>query len=70
MGIASYDITGDGYPEVFLTNQGENKLQTLADGPDKPTYRNIGLPVGRTPRNRSPAVTRCRPPAGTPSSRT
>lgn len=46
MGIASYDVTGDGYPEVFLTNQGENKLQTLANGPDKPTYRNIGLASG------------------------
>ncbi len=43
MGIASYDLTGDGYPEVFLTNQGENKLQTLTSGPDKPTYRDIGL---------------------------
>ncbi|MEA2609346.1 MAG: enediyne biosynthesis protein [Chloroflexota bacterium] len=46
MGIASYDITGDGYPEVFLTNQGENKLQTLADGPTQPTYRDIGLKRG------------------------
>lgn len=43
MGIASHDITGDGYPEVFLTSQGENKLQTLSLGPDKPTYRDIGL---------------------------
>lgn len=42
MGIASYDLTGDGYPEVFLTSQGDNKLQTLASGPDKPTYRDIG----------------------------
>ena len=33
MGIASEDVTGDGYPEVFLTSQGDNKLQTLADGP-------------------------------------
>ena len=46
MGIATYDLTGDGYPEVFLTNQGENKLQTLAVGPDKPTYRDIGLKRG------------------------
>ena len=29
MGIASYDVTGDGLPEVFLTSQGDNKLQTL-----------------------------------------
>ncbi|HYH93851.1 MAG TPA: FG-GAP-like repeat-containing protein, partial [Candidatus Saccharimonadales bacterium] len=31
MGIASEDLTGDGYPEVYLTSQGDNKLQTLAD---------------------------------------
>ncbi len=43
MGIASYDLDGDGYPEVFLTNQGENKLQTLAAGPTRPTYGDIGL---------------------------
>jgi hypothetical protein len=24
MGIASYDLTGDGLPEVFLTSQGDN----------------------------------------------
>ncbi|MGC2241330.1 MAG: hypothetical protein WA726_10870, partial [Acidimicrobiia bacterium] len=28
MGIASQDLTGDGRPEVFLTSQGDNKLQT------------------------------------------
>ena len=29
MGIASQDLTGDGLPEVFLTSQADNKLQTL-----------------------------------------
>lgn len=48
MGIASTDLTGDGYPEVFLTSQGDNKLQTLADGPDRPTYRDIALSRGVT----------------------
>ena len=43
MGIASQDLTGDGLPEVFLTSQGSNRLQTLADGPAKPSYRDIGL---------------------------
>ncbi|HYH93888.1 MAG TPA: CRTAC1 family protein, partial [Candidatus Saccharimonadales bacterium] len=43
MGIASEDLTGDGYPEVYLTSQGDNKLQTLADGPGRPTYRDIAL---------------------------
>jgi len=33
MGIASYDVTGDGYPDVFLTSQGDNRLQTLTTGP-------------------------------------
>jgi hypothetical protein len=46
MGIASYDLTKDGYPEVFLTSQADNKLQTLASGPDRPTYRNIGFQRG------------------------
>lgn len=46
MGIASHDLTGDGYPEVFLTNQGENKLQTLTVGPETPAYRDIGLRLG------------------------
>ena len=46
MGIASYDLTGKGYPDVFLTSQGDNKLQTLAAGSGKPTYRNIGLQRG------------------------
>ena len=48
MGIASQDVTGDGYPEVFLTSQGDNKLQTLADGPDQPTYEDIALERGAT----------------------
>ena len=43
MGIASQDLTGDHYPEVYLTSQGDNKLQTLADGPAKPQYRDIAL---------------------------
>jgi hypothetical protein len=46
MGIGSYDLTGDGYPEVFLTSQGSNRLQTLTSGPAKPTYRDIGLKRG------------------------
>ncbi len=46
MGIGSYDLTDDGYPEVFLTSQGSNRLQTLTSGPDKPTYRDIGLKRG------------------------
>lgn len=43
MGIASRDLTGDGYPEVYLTSQADNKLQTLADGPGRPEYVDIAI---------------------------
>jgi enediyne biosynthesis protein E4 len=46
MGIGSYDLTGDGYPEVYLTSQGPNKLQTLLTGPEVPTYRDIAIKYG------------------------
>ncbi len=48
MGIASYDVTGKGYPDVFLTSQGDNKLQTLTSGAEHPTYRDIALKRGVT----------------------
>ncbi len=43
MGIASYDVTGDGFPEVYLTSQGANTLQTLAAGPSEPAYHDLAL---------------------------
>ena len=43
MGIASRDLTGDGYPEVFLSNQADNKLQTLDQGPERPAYRDLAI---------------------------
>jgi hypothetical protein len=46
MGIASYDLTDDGYPEYYLTSQGDNKLQTLAAGPGQPRYADIALRRG------------------------
>ncbi len=48
MGIAEYDLTGDGLPEVFLTSQGDNRLQTLADGSAQPTYTETALEHGAT----------------------
>ena len=48
MGIASQDLTGDGMPEVFLTSQGDNKLQTLAAGASQPDYHDIALARGVT----------------------
>ena len=49
MGIASYDVTDDGYPEVYLTSQADNKLQTLTDPADgRPTYEDMALEAGVT----------------------
>jgi hypothetical protein len=46
MGIGSYDVTDDGYPDYYLTSQADNKLQTLAEGPAQPTYEDIALERG------------------------
>ena len=43
MGIASYDLTGDGYPDYFLTSMADSKLQVLAGGPKTPTYADIAF---------------------------
>ena len=71
MGIASYDVTGDGQPEVYLTSQGANRLQSLVDGPAQPAYHDIALERTMSmPRGRPSAATRCRRRPGTRSSRT
>lgn len=46
MGIGSYDLTGDGLPEVYLTSQGASRLQTLGADPSMPAYRDIGASRG------------------------
>jgi hypothetical protein len=51
MGIASHDVTGDGYPDVYLTSIGPNRLQTLAEGPDRPTFTDISIARGVTAVN-------------------
>jgi hypothetical protein len=48
MGIASYDLTADGYPEYYLTSQADNKLQALADGTAQPNYDDMALERGVT----------------------
>ena len=48
MGIAGYDLTGDGLPDYYITSQGDNKLQTLTSGPSQPTYRDIAGKRGIT----------------------
>ena len=48
MGIASHDLTSDGKPEIYLTSQSDNKLQTLESGTIGPAYRDIALSRGVT----------------------
>ena len=52
MGIASQDIDGDGYPELYLTSMADNKLQKLqldATGKaSKPEYTDIAYKRGVT----------------------
>ncbi|RFO94616.1 hypothetical protein DIC66_22610, partial [Rhodoferax lacus] len=38
MGIASHDIDGDGYPEVFITSMADNKFQKLEKDASRPSY--------------------------------
>jgi hypothetical protein len=48
MGIASQDLSGDDLPEVYLTSIGSNRLETLVDGPARPTYDDIAHDRGIT----------------------
>ena len=49
MGIASYDVTGDGYPDYLLTSMGDNKLRALGPGgPGSPTYGDLAFARGLT----------------------
>jgi len=38
MGIASHDVTGDGYPDYLLTSMGDNKLRVLTKGTEAPVF--------------------------------
>lgn len=50
MGIASYDLDGDSYPEYFLTSMGDNKLQTITPPTDgtavMPNFRDVAFARG------------------------
>ena len=52
MGIASYDLTGSGYPDYFLTTMADQKLQRLekpvAGGAPKPSYTDVAYSNGVT----------------------
>ena len=46
MGIASYDVTEDGYPEYMPTSMADNKLRSLKEGADGPTYADLAYARG------------------------
>ena len=52
MGIGSYDVNGDGFPDYALTSMADNRLQTLAavpaDGKPKPTFKDMAFDRGVT----------------------
>ena len=52
MGIASYDLNFDGFPEFFLTSMADNKLQTLVTPPVEakgvPVYNDVAFAKGVT----------------------
>lgn len=48
MGIASHDIDGDGYPEVYITSMADNKFQKLESDGTKPAYTDQAYKRGIT----------------------
>ncbi len=46
MGIASRDISGDGLPEIVLTSMGDQKLHSLTNAGEAPTYRDAPFEKG------------------------
>ncbi|GGE62310.1 CRTAC1 family protein [Actibacterium pelagium] len=48
MGIASRDISGDGFSDVYLTSMGDQKLQIFDPSADGPTWRDATYERGTT----------------------
>ena len=48
MGIATADINNSGYPSYFLSSMADQRMQLLAAGPDKPTYKESQFQMGTT----------------------
>ncbi len=46
MGIASYDLTVDGYPEYYLTNMTDNRFEVLSGDASRPSYRDRAKDFG------------------------
>ncbi len=74
MGIASYDLDFDGYPEYFLTSMADNKLQALVtlpkDGKGPAAYKDIASPRARPRTGPIRAATGIPRPRGIRISRT
>ncbi len=48
MGIASRDLSGDGFPEVYLTSIGDQKFQAFDPAPGGPVWRDVTYDFGTT----------------------
>ena len=48
MGIANYDVDGDGYSDYFLTSMGNNNLQMHIGDGQQPTYKDMAVKLGIT----------------------
>lgn len=48
MGIASRDLTGDGFPEVYLTSMGDQKFQQFDPSVGGPAWRDVTYYFGTT----------------------
>ncbi len=48
MGIATFDLDDDGYPDYFLTSMGDNKLRVLSKDRKKATYDDAARQWGLT----------------------
>jgi hypothetical protein len=48
MGIATADFNSSGYPSYYLSSMADQRMQMLADGAAKPTYKEAQFPMGTT----------------------
>jgi hypothetical protein len=48
MGIASEDLSGDGFPEYYLTSIGSNRLESLTGDGSAPTFEDVAFSRGIT----------------------
>jgi len=46
MGIASHDVSGDGFPDYYLTNMTENRFEVLENGAARPAFKDRASALG------------------------